>query len=89
MAPVYNGPLISHEKKPSCVTWRDVDGPKVCQTECSKSEREKQISYVNVYIWNLEKWYRWTYLQVRSRDADAENGYVGVRREGGGLGDWD
>ena len=25
----------------------------------------------------------------RSRDADAENGCVDVRREGGGLGDWD
>ena len=58
MAPVYNGPLSSHEKKPSCVICRDVDGPKVCQTEWSKSEREKQISYINMYIWNLEKWYR-------------------------------
>ena len=25
--------------------------------EGSKSEREKQISYVNAYTWNLEKWY--------------------------------
>ena len=24
----------------------------------SKLEREKQISYINVYMWNLEKWYR-------------------------------
>ena len=24
----------------------------------SKSEREKQISYINAYTWNLEKWYR-------------------------------
>ena len=23
-----------------------------------KSEREKQISYINAYMWNLEKWYR-------------------------------
>ena len=22
-----------------------------------KSEREKQISYINAYIWNLERWY--------------------------------
>ena len=28
-----------------------------CHTEWSKSEREKQISYINTYIWNLEKWY--------------------------------
>ena len=25
--------------------------------EGSKSEREKQISYINAYTWNLEKWY--------------------------------
>ena len=22
-----------------------------------KLERERQISYINVYIWNLERWY--------------------------------
>ena len=22
-----------------------------------KSEREKQISYINTHIWNLERWY--------------------------------
>ena len=25
--------------------------------ELSKSEREKQISYINASIWNLERWY--------------------------------
>ena len=29
----------------------------VIQSEV-KSEREKQISYVNPNMWNLEKWYR-------------------------------
>ena len=24
----------------------------------SKSESEKQISHINPYMWNLEKWYR-------------------------------
>ena len=24
-------------------------------------------------MWNLEKWYRWTYLQSRNRDIDIEN----------------
>ena len=27
-------------------------------------------------MWNLEKWYRWTYLQGRNTDADVENGCV-------------
>ena len=33
-------------------------------TEWSKSEKETQISYINIYtyIWNLEKWYGCTYL---------------------------
>ena len=25
-------------------------------------------------MWNLEKWYRWTYSQGRNRVADVENG---------------
>ena len=39
----------------------------------SLSEREKQISYINAYLWNLEKWYRSIYLQGRNRDTDVEN----------------
>ena len=61
-------------------------GPRVCYTECSKSEREKQISYINTYMGNLEKWYRWTYLQGRNRDADIENrGVAMVGVNGGGM----
>ena len=30
----------------------DVDGPRVCHIEWSKSEREKQISYIHTYTWN-------------------------------------
>ena len=32
-----------------------------------------QIVYLKGYIWNLEKWYWWTNLQGRNRDADIEN----------------
>ena len=52
-------------------------------TESSKSEREKQISYVNAYVWNLERWYWWTYLQSSDGGADTENGLVSTEREGG------
>ena len=55
------------------VIFSEVDGPRVCHTEWSKSEREKQISYINTYLWNLEKWYRWTGLQGRNRDTNTEN----------------
>ena len=27
-------------------------------TESIRSEREKQIMYINAYMWNVEKWYR-------------------------------
>ena len=40
----------------------DEDEPRVCNTGWSKSEREKQASYINTYIWNLEKWYEWAYF---------------------------
>ena len=30
-------------------------GPRVCHTELSKSEREKQIPYAKTFIWNLKK----------------------------------
>ena len=33
----------------------DVDKPRACHTEWSESQREKQILYINTYIWNLEK----------------------------------
>ena len=33
----------------------DVDEPRAYHTEWSKLEIEKQIQYINVYIWNLEK----------------------------------
>ena len=52
----------------------------------------KQISYVNEYIWNLEKLYRWSYLQNRNRDTDIENKYMGTKRGKEGwdeLRDWD
>ena len=32
-----------------------MNGPRVCHTEGSTSEREKQIPYANTYIWNLKK----------------------------------
>ena len=35
-------------------TWMNLET--VIQSEVS--EREKQISYINAYMWNVEKWYR-------------------------------
>ena len=87
---IYNGTLLNRKKEQNWVICRDMDGPRDCHTEWSKSEREKQILYINAYMWNLEKWYRWTGLQGRSRGTDIENKRVDTKggkwREGGGGG---
>ena len=70
---IYNGILLSHKKEWTLVICRDVDGPTDCHRVWNKSERKKQISYINAYMWNLEKWYRWTGLQGRKRDTDVGN----------------
>ena len=38
-----------------------------------KSERQKQTLHINAFTWNLETWYRSSYLQNRNRDKDIEN----------------
>ena len=45
------------KKKWNWVSYRDADEPRVYYADWSKSEREKQIWYINVYMQNLEKWY--------------------------------
>ena len=42
--------------------FSEVDEPRACYIEWSRSESEKQILYINTNIWNLEKWYWWIYL---------------------------
>ena len=55
VAHIYNGILLSHKKKWNWVICSEVDGPIDCHTEWSKSEREKQILYINAYMWNLKR----------------------------------
>ena len=78
----HNGILLSHKKERIWVSWTEVDEPRVYYTEWSKSEREKQILYVCVCVWNLEKWHSWTYFQGRNRDTDVNNQFVDAAREG-------
>ena len=88
---MYNGILLSHKKEQIWDNSREVDEPRACftQSEWSKSEREKQVSYINTYIWNLEKWYWWTYLQGRNRNWDIENRLVDTVGEGESGTNWD
>ena len=38
----------------------DMDGLRDCHTEWSKSDKDKYHDIA--YMWNLKKWYKWTYL---------------------------
>ena len=61
------------------ICW-DVDGPRDCHIEWSRSE--KQILYINAYMRNLERWYRLSYLQT-----EIESTYLDTKL--GGIRDWD
>ena len=78
--------ILNHKKEWNPAICRDVDGPRDCHTEWSKSEREKQISYINTYTWILEKWYSITGLQGRNRDTDVENKRMDTKGEKQGVG---
>ena len=58
-------------------------------TGWSKSEREKQMPYINTYMWNIEKWYGWTYLLGRNRDADEQDKLEDTTGEREGEMDWE
>ena len=60
-----------------------MDGPRVCHTERSKSEREKQISYVNTYV-ESRKMVQMNQFAGRNRDTDEENKHVDTK---GGKGE--
>ena len=69
----------SHFELGTCVvTFTKTGSPGDSSARCGISfllKREKRA-----YMWNLEKWYRCTYLQSRGRDADVENGRGGSGR---------
>ena len=71
------------------VIWMNLES--VTQHKVSQKTKNKYcilthahvFIYIDIYIiWNLETWYRWTYLQRRNRDADVENGLVDTVGEG-------
>ena len=52
--PWYDPWNISH-KKLNLVTCHNMDGPRGYVAKQNKSEREKQILYVFMYMWNLKQ----------------------------------
>ena len=79
---IYNGILLSHKKECIWVNSNEVDEPRADYTDWGKSERGKQILYTNAYMWSLEKWYGWTYVLGRNREASVENGHTDTAGKG-------
>ena len=82
MAHIHNGILLGHKKEHVWVSSNEVGEPRAYYTEWSKSEREKQISYISAFIWNLEWWYWWPYSQSSNGDTDIENRHGEEEGEG-------
>ena len=54
---IYNIILLSHKKEYIWVRSNEADESRLYYTEWSKWERDKQISYIDANIWNLERCY--------------------------------
>ena len=63
---IYHGISLSNKKQQNNAICSNMDWHRECHTGWSKSDRERQISYDIAYMWNLKKWYKWTYLQNRN-----------------------
>ena len=51
---MYNGILLNHKKGWNNTICSNMDGPRECHTEWSKSDREGKILYDIPYMWNLK-----------------------------------
>ena len=67
-------------KSPDAVNSSEVNVPRAHL----QSEASQRKTNMNSHVWNLEKWYWWTYLQSRNRDSDIEDGLVDTVGKGEG-----
>ena len=86
---IHNGILFSYKKEHIWVSSNELDEPRAYYTEWSKSERETQILYINAYIWNLERWYQWSYMWGNKGDRDVNNRILDSVGEGEGGMIWE
>ena len=83
----HNGILLNHKKEWNNAICSDMDGPRDYHIKWSKSDsRERQTSYDIAYMWNLKKWYKWTYLQNRNRFTGIENKLMVTKGDSEGRG---
>ena len=89
---IYIWILLSHKKEWNNAICSNMNGFGGHYAKENKSDRERQIPYDIAYMWNLKKWYKWTYLQNRNRPIDIEKVIYGCQRWRGGrdkLEAWD
>ena len=80
-----NGILLSHKKEWNNAIGSNMDGLRDYHTKWSKPNRERQISYDIAYMWNLKKWYKWTYLQTERDPQTKKTVMVTKGEKGGGI----
>ena len=56
----------------------------ILQSEVSQNENN-EYQYQCIYVESRKMVHRWTYLQGTNRDADVENGHVGMDGGRGGM----
>ena len=83
---IHSGILLSFEKEHIWVSSNEVDEPGAYNTEGRESERERQILYIDAYIWNLERRYQRSYMQGSKGDTDIKNRLLdSVGEDKGGM----
>ena len=73
----YNLVIKKNEIMPFSAKWMDLE-----ITILSKVS-QRQTSYETTYMWNLKRWYTWTYLQNRNRVTNVENKLMVTKGEKG------
>ena len=76
----YYPAIKKHKIIPFAATWMDL--------EIITLNKVRQISYDITYMWNLKKWYKWTYLPIKNRNrlTDIENRLMVTKgQRGGGI----
>ena len=73
---ICNAILLSRKKNeitPFAATWID---PEI---KWSQSDRERQIAYDILYIWNLKKWYKTFFIYKTKIDTDIESIFLFIK----------
>ena len=52
---IYNGIWLSHKNKWNNAICSNVDGPRDYHSKWCKPDRQRQVSYDTLYMWNLKK----------------------------------